>query len=200
MRIEDIYRDLPLLETDRLILRKLKRDDVLDLFAYASRSEVSKYVTWDSHRSVRDSKNFIGYILNLYREHRVAPWGIEDKKTRRLIGTVDFVWWKPDQGTAEIGYVLSPEYWGRGIMTEAVKKLIEFGFERMRLIRIQARCFAENKASARVMEKAGMTFEGTLRKAIYAKGRHWDLKVYSILKEEYFLNDSNTKSQTTRKR
>jgi len=186
VRIEDIYRNLPLLETDRLVLRKLKRDDVLDLFSYASRSEVSKYVTWDAHRSVRDSKNFINFVLGQYREHRIAPWGIEDKKTRKLIGTVGFVWWKPEEGTAEIGYALSPEYWGKGIMTEAAKKLIAFGFERMYLIRIQARCFAENIASARVMEKSGMTYEGTLRKAVYRKGKHWDIKIYSILREEHF--------------
>ena len=111
--------------------------------------------------------------------------GIELKESGRLVGTVDFVWWKPEQQSAEIGYVLARDCWGQGLMTEVASALLKLGFGEMDLVRIQARCIEGNIGSQRVMEKIGMSYEGTLRKGIKTKGRHWDLKLYSILKDEY---------------
>ena len=70
-------------------------------------------------------------------------------------------------------------------MTEAAKEVIAFGFNQIDVTRIQARCFVDNKGSARVMEKTGMSFEGTMRKMMVAKGKHQDVQMYSILKEEF---------------
>ncbi|MBR7552692.1 GNAT family N-acetyltransferase [Allobacillus sp. GCM10007491] len=186
MNIETIFQDLPTLETERLILRKITYHDVEAIFAYGSKEEVSQTVTWDAHRTIEDSKAFVDFVLNQYRKGQIAPWGIEHKESGAFIGTIDFVSWQPQHRTAEIGYVLSPDYWGKGLATEAATKLIRFGFEQMDLIRIQAKCFANNRGSERVMQKVGMTYEGTLRKRMYIKGAHQDLKMYSILKEEYF--------------
>ncbi|PLR76245.1 GNAT family N-acetyltransferase [Bacillus sp. V3-13] len=185
MEIEDIYGDLPVLETERLVLRKLTLEDLEDIHSYGSDEEVSKYVTWDTHRSLADTREFLDFVLQQYENKKVAPWGIEYKENKRLIGTIDFVWWKPAHNSAEIGYVLAPQYWGKGIATEAAITIIQFGFTNMDLVRIQARCFVENKASARVMEKAGMSFEGVLRKSMLVKGRHQDIMMYSVLKEEF---------------
>ncbi len=124
---------------------------------------------WDTHRSREDTKKFIAYALQQYEDHDLAPWGIEYKKNGKLIGTIDYVSWKPFHHRAEIGYVLSPDYWGQGIMTEAGNRVLAFGFEKMDLVRIYARCIVENTASARVMEKLGMSFEGILRKEIIAR-------------------------------
>ncbi|TFE00565.1 GNAT family N-acetyltransferase [Jeotgalibacillus salarius] len=185
MRIEDIFTELPVLETERLILRKLTPEDLDDMYHYGSNDEVTRYVTWNTHRTLSDTKEFVEFVLNQYRNHKVAPWGIEYKENGKLIGTVDFVSWQPKNHTAEIGYVISQDYWGKGIATEAAKKIIEFGFENMDLVRIQARCFPENEGSEKVMQKAGMLFEGVLRKSLFIKGKHWDGKVYSILREEF---------------
>ncbi|MGG3738918.1 GNAT family N-acetyltransferase [Aeribacillus pallidus] len=184
MDIEKIYGNLPTLETERLLLRKITLDDVEAMFSYASNDEVTKYVTWDTHRSLADTKQYIDFVLSQYENKQIAPWGIESKETKEFIGTIDFVWWQPAHQKAEIGYVISDKYWGKGIATEASKKLIQFGFEEMDLVRIQAICFVENTASARVMEKVGMTFEGILRKAMFVKGKHRDLKMYSIIKSD----------------
>lgn len=185
MEIEKIFGDLPVLETERLVLRKITLADIEDMYSYASNEEVSKYVTWNPHRSISDTRVFVEFILNQYRNQELAPWGIEYKAHGKLIGTTDFVWWQPNQKIAEIGYVISQNYWGKGITTEAANEIIKFGFEKMDLIRIQARCLVENIGSQRVMVKAGMTFEGTIRKGIYLKGKHQDLKSYSILREEF---------------
>ncbi|MDQ4002222.1 MAG: GNAT family N-acetyltransferase, partial [Actinomycetota bacterium] len=74
---------------------------------------------------------------------------------------------------------------GRGLTSEAVRALISFGFEKMNLNRIEVRCIAENVASARVLEKAGMTCEGTLRQREYIKGAYRDIKLYATLKSEH---------------
>ncbi|GHI00674.1 GNAT family N-acetyltransferase [Neobacillus kokaensis] len=185
MKIEQINSNLPTLETERLILRKITLGDVDDLYEYCSNEEVSKYVTWDKHKWPSDTKKFVNFVLQQYENKKVAPWGIEYKETGKLLGTIDFVWWRPEHNSAEIGYCLAKDYWGRGITSEAAKELIKFGFEKMDLIRIQARCFTENIGSQRVMEKAGMSFEGINRKAMFIKGKHRDLKIYSILKEEF---------------
>lgn len=70
-------------------------------------------------------------------------------------------------------------------MTEAAVKLVEFGFTQMDVVRIQARCFAQNIGSARVMEKVGMSYEGTMRQSILSKGAHQDVKMYAILRDDY---------------
>ncbi|WP_370630085.1 GNAT family N-acetyltransferase [Fictibacillus sp. 18YEL24] len=187
LEIKDIFSNLPTLETERLLLRKLTVEDAQDMFQYGSDAEVSRYVTWEAHRTLEDTKEFIQFVLKKYEKGELAPWGIVLKETNELIGTIDFVSWQINHKTAEIGYVIAQKYWGQGITTEAGKEILRYGFQNMHLERIQARCFVENGGSERVMKKLGMSYEGTLRKAMFAKGEHQDLNVYSILKEEFEL-------------
>ncbi|HAQ07520.1 MAG TPA: hypothetical protein DCR24_08380 [Bacillus bacterium] len=105
----DIYGDLPILKTERLILRKISLDDVRDIHTYASNPEVSKFVSWDTHRSIGATEDYVSFIMELYRKGMIAPWGIEYREDSRLIGTIDFVSWKPEHKTAEIGYALSKD-------------------------------------------------------------------------------------------
>ncbi|QST01162.1 GNAT family N-acetyltransferase [Pontibacillus sp. ALD_SL1] len=186
MEIEDIYGNLPTLETDRLLLRRITSEDLDDMYEYVSNEEVTKYVTWEAHRSLSDTKEFIKYALSQYEDKDLSPWGIEYKSNGKFIGTIDFVSWEVNHHVAEVGFAISQDYWGKGITTEAVNELIKFGFTHMNLVRIQARCLVENRGSECVMEKAGMSFEGILRKSMLVKGKHHDLKIYSILKEEFF--------------
>ena len=185
MKMEDVYSKLPILETDRLILRKISFEDLIDMHTYCSNEKVARYCTWNKHESLADTEEFVRFILNKYELDQYALWGIEDKETGTLIGTIDFVHWQPKQQIAEIGYAISQAYWGRGIVTEAAKAVIAFGFEEMDLVRIQAKCLIENVGSARVMEKVGMSYEGLIRKGLLVKGAHHDLKLYSILREEH---------------
>jgi len=182
MKLEDIFSDLPVLETEKTILRKIHNQDENDIFDYCSDEEVSRYTTWYKHNIVADTRLFIDKVLEEYNLHQVAPWGIEDKLSGKCIGTCGFVYWNIDHSRAELGYALSREYWNQGYMSEVVKRIIEFGFSNMELIRIEARCHPNNIGSARVMEKSGMEFEGILRKHLFAKGNHQDVKMYSIIK------------------
>lgn len=102
-----------------------------------------------------------------------------------IVGTCGFVNWSLDHARAELGYAIHREYWGQGLVPEAVRAMISFGFEKIGLNRIEARCIAENTASARVMEKAGMSYEGTLRQREFIKGAYRNIKLYAILESEY---------------
>jgi [ribosomal protein S5]-alanine N-acetyltransferase len=181
-----VFSNLPELETERLLLRKMRLDDAEAMFAYASDPEVTRYVPWDTHRSMEDSESFLGFATEGYERGDFGGWGVVLKDDGVFIGTCGIdVGYAPEHARAELGYVLSREYWGKGLMPEAVRAVIRLSFGRMGLNRVEARCIAENTASARVMEKAGMTYEGTLREREFIKGAYRDMKLYSILRREY---------------
>ncbi len=184
-RVGGKLEDLPTLETDRLILRKMTPGDADAMFAYASDPEVTRYVVWDTHRSIEDSRAFLDLTVRGYESGADPTWGIVYKGDHRFIGTCGFASLEPEHACAEIGYVISKEYRGRGLAPEAVRAMISFGFREMGLNRIEARCIAENTASARVMRKAGMTHEGTLRQREFIKGAYRDMELYSILGSEH---------------
>ena len=183
--VREVLADLPILETERLILRKMTLNDVEAVFAYASDPEVSRYTLWETHRSIEDSRAFLTLTTQKYKNGSEPDWGIVYKGNGCLVGVCGLVNWEAEHARAEIGFVLSREYWGHGFMPEAVRAVFRFGFGRMNLNRIEARCIAENAASARVMEKAGMAYEGTLRQREYIKGAYRDIKLYAILKEQF---------------
>jgi [ribosomal protein S5]-alanine N-acetyltransferase len=181
-----VFSNLPELETERLLLRKMRLDDAEAMFAYASDPEVTRYVPWDTHRSMEDSESFLGFATEGYERGDFGGWGVVLKDDGVFIGTCGIdVGYAPEHARAELGYVLSREHWGKGLMPEAVRAVIRLSFGRMGLNRVEARCIAENTASARVMEKAGMTYEGTLREREFIKGAYRDMKLYSILRREY---------------
>ncbi|MCU0607101.1 MAG: GNAT family N-acetyltransferase [Candidatus Edwardsbacteria bacterium] len=177
--------DLPVLETARLRLRKLSLDDTEDVFAYASDPEVARYVTWDAHRSIQDSAAFLNMVKQKYENGQIAEWGIVDTSTGRVVGTCGFTWVRSEHGKAEIAYAISRSYWNQGLVTEAVGACISYGFDVLKLNRIEARCMPDNIGSERVMQKCGMRCEGTLRQTMLVKGKHVDLKLYAILQEEW---------------
>lgn len=186
MKLLDILANLPTIETERLLLRKITLNDASDMFEYASNPKVSEYTMWSTHTSIEDTKYFLKSLTKMYKRRELVDWGIVHKAEKKFIGTCGFVEWSMTHSRAEIGYALSARYWREGYMSEAVNAVIEFGFREMLLNRIVGRCEVNNIASARVMEKVGMRLEGILRQQLFVKGRYWDLKIYSILREEFF--------------
>ena len=112
---------------------------------------------WKTHRSLDDSLDYITGAIDKYRRHDLGPWGIILRAENKLIGTIAFASWNSNHGRIKIGYALSRSYWNRGFATEAARRVIEYGFDALRLNRIAAYCRLDNVASARVLEKAGMS-------------------------------------------
>lgn len=174
---------VPQLETERLILRTWKKSDAGDLYRYAKNPAVGPAAGWKPHESEAESRKIIGEV---FLQNTV--WAVVWKKSGAVIGSVGFQEdkFRPAVHSMEMGYSLSEEFWGRGIMTEAAREIIDYGFEYMRLDIISITTGEENAASRRVIEKCGFSYEGTLRKAykIY-DGTIRDIRCYSMLKDEY---------------
>ena len=177
----------PVLETERLILRKFTYDDLNDISEYASNPEITKYVQWEAHRSKTETLEFLNIVVEMYIKHRPAPWGIELKEEKKIIGTIGFTKFFPEDFGCEIGYTLSQSYWNRGIMTEALKKVLAYGFEVLDLNYIIAHCIVENEQSAKVLLKSGMNFVKTVRGDLMIKGNMVDIKLFSLSQKEFKL-------------
>ena len=151
-------------ETERFVLRKFQTGDEKNMFDnYASKDEVTKYLSWKSHGSVENTEVFLNnVVLPDYNNEYVYRWAIVWKETNEVIGCIDVVNMNGDKNRVELGWVLSDDYWGRGIMPEAARLVIKYLFDEG-FSRIQAFHNVENKKSGRVMQKVGMTFEATLK-------------------------------------
>ena len=185
MRPYELRPIVPTLETPRLRLRKLLMTDSQDIYEYSKDPLVAKHVLWDPHRSVAESRSYIRYMQRKYRTDEAYSWGIELKAEKRIIGTIGFMWIQPENNAAEVGYSLSRMYWNQGIMTEALSKLLEYGFRTLNLNRIEEQHETDNPASGAVMRHCGMRQEGILRSRIINKGKYVDMVLYAVLRREY---------------
>ncbi len=184
--VQRVFGNLPTFETERLRIRLFKESDANDLFEYCSDEQVTRYLPFETYINITEAIDRIKFCLEGYKTiDKPILWAIEYKENGKQIGSIDFVHWYEQDKVAEIGYALNKKYWNMGIMTEALQTIIKFGFEKMGLNRIEIRCDERNIASARVMEKNGLKYEGTLRQKKFQKGEFISLKLYSILKEEY---------------
>ena len=128
----------------------------------------------------RDGASYISAMLSADENEAFAFAVTADSKVVGSIGV--FRQTNIHRQTAELGYYIAEEYWGRGIMTEAVKQICEYVFDKSDMLRIFAEPFADNAASCRVLEKAGFQYEGTLRNNAVKNGKVIDMKMYSLLK------------------
>lgn len=177
-----------LLETDRLILRRANLDDASAMFKnWGSDPKVSRYVTWETHKTVEDSLEYIKHLCDGYNTDNFYNWIVVEKSTDTPIGTIGVVDVSTKHSTMEIGYCYGVKWWGNGYATEAFKRVIKFLFEEVEVETIYAEHLEANPASGRVMEKCGLTYEGILRGRILDKisKKNEDIKSYSITREEY---------------
>ena len=183
-----LFSHIPTLETDRLILRGMRVSDAEDMYAYAKRPSVTEYLTWNPHGSVEETREYLPYVAQRYRTGDLYDWSVVDKESGHMVGTCGFTSFSCPNDSAEIGYVLNPDYQGKGLATEAVRRVLTFGFEELGLHRIEARFIEGNTASLRLMERVGMTFEGYARESMRIKGRYRTIGTCAILRGEFEQN------------
>lgn len=181
----DYFTRLPVIETDRLILRPFIMRDCQDVYLYSSDTEVARYVLWDAHRSLSDTRNYLRYMLRLYRDGQPCSWAIVLKETGKVIGSIGFMWLDQVNDSAEVGYSISRTWWNHGLTTEALECVLHEGFTALRLNRIEAQHDVRNPASGRVMQKCGMCQEGILHSRMKNKKEFIDVALYAILQKDY---------------
>lgn len=178
--------ELPVLYTSRLILREIEQSDMFDMYEYATSPLVGPQAGWEPHISLAHTRE----IINMFRRKPVVGqlgvYAVVLKDTKKMIGTVELHTYTKEF-KAELGYTISPAYWGKGYAAEASRAVISWGFHQLDLKRIECSAFTTNEQSQRVCEKLGLTFEGIRRKGyqLYDKTIH-DLSCYAITDDEFF--------------
>lgn len=185
-QLHQIFTNPPTLYTERLVLRKILVSDADDMFAYSSIEELTRYLLWDAHPDPLYTEHYVRYLQERYAVGDFYDFAVVLKETGKMVGTVGFTSFDLPNRSAEIGYVISPVHQGRGYASEAVTRLLSFGFHECALERISAVCMKGNLASLRVMEKCGLKREGLLRSAVFAKGEMRDVHLAAITKKDYF--------------
>ena len=172
------------LQTDRLILRRFVESDTEAMFEnWASSAKNLTYVTWGPHLNVEQTRNSIRNWVTSYTNPNYYKWAICLKDNpEQVIGDISIVEVNETDSSCEIGYILGKTYWGRGIMTEALKTVLDFCFAQAGFQKVRARYASLNPASGRVMEKAGMTYLKTIANGVERKDYVADLIYYQIKK------------------
>lgn len=148
--------------TDRLLLRPVRIDDAPALFdAYMQDSEVSRYMIWRPHSNVEETKTFLDRCERSWAEGTAFPWVLE--LAGEPVGMVEIA---IQEYGVPCGYVLARRAWGQGLMAEALKPIVEWALAQPTIYRVWATCDIENRQSARVLEKVGMSLEGVLRRYV----------------------------------
>lgn len=178
-------KEFPQLETKRLILREMTFDDEEDIFESFSDENVTKYFSMKPFASVEESEKIIKRAKNLFEEENGIQWGIVLKESNILVGTCGYEAWVKSSYRGEIGYDLRLSHWGRGIMSEALRAVIQYGFEEMELNRIEATTRADNTRSVNMLSRLGFQKEGLLRETVYWEGTFYDQILFSLLKREW---------------
>jgi len=177
--MESGYRQLkmPVLETERLVLRKLDQEDLKDIIAWeavpaAQNTEV-------------EAQKFLEYCFREYRERGIGPWGMQFKETGAIVGNCGFPHITFKNRCGEVNYYVTLRHRGQGLAPEALKALLKFGFWDIDLIRIQARCELGNLSSERVMLKTGMRFEGLIEDSLFSENPNPKQKLYAISANDF---------------
>lgn len=187
------------IETNRLILRKFKIEDADIMYRnWASDDEVTKYLTWPTHKNVNETRSVLAGWVERYSDPAFYNWVIVLKEIGEPIGNLSVVKYDEKTASAAIGWCMGKRWWGQRIMPEAARAVLQYLFEEVGFNRIAAKHDKENTKSGRVMQKIGMTREGTLRASGKNNQGVVDEVYYSILKEEYEKKQAPTVHLTWR--
>ena len=180
-------RRFPTLETERLVLKEITLKDARWYFEHFNTKEIAEGQDHPGPRDMKEARAELKlYFMDVFRTKRGIRWGITIKGDDKLIGSAGFYKWnQPEHYQAEMGYDLDPAFWGRGMMTEALTAIIQYGFDKMGLHRIEVLIPHDNNRSQNLVKRLGFTREGVLRDHYFVEGRFSDDVIFSLLKKEW---------------
>jgi len=183
--LEPCFTPFPEIITDRLLLSRVTLQDAADILALRSSEIVMKYIDKERSQTIADAEEFIGRVETGLTNNDGITWRMSLKEnTNQLIGNVGL--WriiKPHY-RAEIGYMLHPDYWGKGLMLEALNAVIDFGFNNIKLHSIEAHINPSNAASAGILLKTGFVQEAYFKEDYFFRGKFSDTVIYSLLNKK----------------
>jgi len=179
----------PIIETKRLFLCNLSESDADDILSLFSDCQVIKYYDLSAFSSIEEARQIIELFRSRYENRTGIRWGIRLRETNELIGTCGFNSWSEKLKNASIGYDLKSSFWRNGYASEAVKSVLEYGFEGAlacgSINRVQADTVLGNIASEKLLIRLGFVEEGLRREAGFWKNKFHDLKCFGLLRAEF---------------
>jgi ribosomal-protein-alanine N-acetyltransferase len=175
------FSPFPILETERLILRRVLPSDVKEMFELRSNPETMKYIPRPLLTNHEEALAHIQMMEDKIETNEGINWAITLKGDDTMLGVIGHYRIKPEHYRAEVGYMILPEYHGKGITTEAVQCVVDYGFNTMQLHSIEGVIDPENEASQRVLQKCGFVKEAHFKENEYFDGKFIDAVVYSKL-------------------
>ncbi len=179
------FRNIPILETDRLTLRKILPQDENDMHEYSSDPETSKYLLWEPHTSRSFTRAHIRYLQDAYNRASFFDWALIEKESGKMIGTCGFTEIYEREKRAEVGYVIAPGFHRQGFAPEALKRVMEYGFLTLGLTKLSGRFMEDNEASRKILARLGFHDDTTKNESIFKRGKKQRILTYSLTKEEY---------------
>lgn len=176
------FTPFPNLETKRLYLRRMRPSDVNEIQALRSDPEIMRYIPRPLIKTKEEALEFIHIMDANIGTNTVINWAITSKENDQLIGIIGFYRIKPEDYRSEVGYILSPNFHGQGIISEALERVIQFGFDEMKLNSIEAVIDPKNSSSEKVLLKNNFVKEGHFKEHIFFEGKFLDSVFYSLLK------------------
>jgi ribosomal-protein-alanine N-acetyltransferase len=190
MTLDEAFAHLPILSTNRLLIRKMQMTDAEALFTIKSDLQVTSQYGQEPHRSLEETREWIQRRVINYERRDTIFWVITLRDEDTAIGSCCFWNFDPSFRCAEIGYELHPLYWHKGIMSEALSAILTYGFVELGLRRIEASPLAINEPSKNLLLKLGFKHEGTLRQRHFFRGLV-DQLYFGLLKEEWMNRSTN---------
>jgi ribosomal-protein-alanine N-acetyltransferase len=187
MNIELVFGKFPVLESGNLVLKRIEKADVQQVFAIYSNDKVFEYCGILPKHNIETVAKMIGHFERDYNKKSRIKLGIFSKhEGNKLVGIIEAMDFNQKVSMVTIGYFLAEEYWGKGIATEALGILIKFLFETVNINRIQAEVMPANEASKKVLLNNGFIKEGSLRQAAFWTGKGIvNLEIFGILRDDY---------------
>ena len=180
------YVPIEPIRTDRLLLRKIRLDDVQDYYDRLGSSEaVTRGMLWDPHTDISQSVASVEKALRRYAEGGCYRWAIALPSDDRIIGVVEMLRFDEGDNSCSFAYMLGKPWWGKGYGSEALRAAMDFVFSKMEVEVIRADHFTTNPASGGAMRKAGMTYVKTLPAQYEKHGQKLDSDLYQITREQF---------------
>jgi len=177
------FKPFPVLRTTRLVLRQLHATDANALFSLFTDPETMKFWSTPPHESISETEAMLRGSAEGVAAGEFIEWGITLRGgDDAVVGKIGHHRWQRMHYRSEVGYILRRDLWGRGLTSEALRAVLDFGFERMHLHSVEAQLDPRNRRSARVLERVGFVKEGHLRENYVVAGRFCDTVIYSLLR------------------
>ena len=181
------FQPFPILTAERVVLRQVRDSDAAFVFDMRSNPEVMKYVDKPLMKSIAEAEEFVTRVTFAFEQNLGITWAVALRESEQMIGTIGF--WRIDNFNhrAEVGYTLHPDFQGKGLMQEAFRKMLDYGFEKLHFHSVEGNVNPDNAQSIGLLERNGFVREALFRENYYFDGLFLDSAIYSLLRSAYAI-------------